>query len=285
MNKKIKMAVLIVASLFTVACTNANSNIQKDKAASTKTNTQSSKVQQEQKSNTDNATTASKENENKADVQNLNEASGNYNINSNVYKNKNITVNYPQITNLGSASKQSAINQLIKNDVLSYVNKNIAADSSLELKYSVKLKTPDLLSIQYSGTASAPNTAHPNNIFYTTNVSIKDSKKLRLSDIVNIDANLANALKKGQYVDSEGRYTKEQQAQITSYVRDNISTSDLVKYFNGADSFDIENVNQFSTFSYLTNDAVVISINVPHALGDHAEFSIPLTDIQLKSLK
>lgn len=280
MNKKFKIVLLIVASLFTVACTNT----QKDKVASTKANTQSSKVEQQQKSNVDDTTASSKKNENETDAQSLNNASGNYNINPKVYKNKNITVNYPQITNLGAANKQSTINQLIKNDVLSYVNKNIEADSSLELKYSVKLQTPDLLSIQYSGVANAPNTAHPSNIFYTTNINMKDVKKLRLPDIVNVDANLVNAFKKGQYVDSRGM-SKEAQAQITGYVNDNISTSDLVKYFNGADSFDIENVNQSNTFSYLTKDSIVISINVPHALGDHAEFSIPLTDKQLEILK
>lgn len=285
MNKKFKIALLIAASLFTAACTNTNTNIEKDKTASTKVNTQSSKVGQEQKSNADNTTTSSnKENENKSTAQTSNEVAGNYNITQNVYKNKDITVNYPQITNLGTANKQSTINQLIKNDVVSYVNKNITADSSLELKYSVKLQTPDLLSIQYLGVGSAPNTAHPNNIFYTTNISIKDAKKLRLSDIVNVDANLVNAFKKGQYVDSEGM-SNEAQAQIAKYVNDNISTNDLIKYFNGADSLDIENVNQFSTFSYLTKDTIVISINVPHALGDHAEFSIPLIGEQAKSLK
>lgn len=285
MDKKFKIAVLIAASLFTVACTNANANIEKDKAASTKSNTQDSKVGQEQKSNADNTTTSSKENENKSTTQTSNEAAGNYKITQNVYKNKNIIVNYPQITSLEAANKQSTINQLIKNDVVSYVNKNITADSSLELKYSVKLQTPDFISIQYLGVANAPNTAHPNNIFYTTNISIKDAKKLRLSDIVKVDANFVNAFKKGQYVDSEGRDIKEAPPQITEYINDNISTNDLIKYFNEADSFDIENVNQSNTFSYLTKDAIVISINVPHALGDHAEFSVPLIGEQSKNLK
>lgn len=280
MNKKFKIVLLIAASLFTVACTkNTSANTQKDEAASTKANAQDSKVEQEQKSNT---TTSSEENKNKSTTQSSNEAAKNYNVIQNVYKNKNITVNYPQITNLGVANKQSTINELIKNDVVSYVNKNITADSTLELKYSVKLQTPDLLSIQYLGAANAPNTAHPSNIFYTTNISIKDAKKLRLPDIVNVNANLVNAFKKGQYVDSEGRNIKEAQAQITGYINDNITANELIKYFNEADSFDIENANPSNTFSYLTKDAVVISINVPHVLGDHAEFSIPLSKAEKK---
>lgn len=280
MNKKLKIALLIASSLFTVACTNT----QKVKTTSTKGNMQSSKVEQKQKpstaSVTQNATSSKENNENKSAAQGSSEAAGIYSITQNVYKNKNITINYPQITNLGDANKQSSINQLIKDDVLAYVNSNIAGDSNLELKYNVKLQTPNLLSIQYLGVASAPNAAHPSNIFYTTNVSVRDAKKLRLSDLVNVDTNLVNAFKKGQYLDSGSNYTKEEQAQIIKYVNDNISTNDLIKYFNGADSADIEKVNQFSTFSYLTKDAIVISVNVPHALGDHAEFSIPYKNIQ-----
>lgn len=284
MNKNFKIALLATISLFTVACTNT----QKAKTTSTKGNMQSSKVEQKQKpstaSVTQNTTSSKENNENKSAAQGSNEVSGIYSITQNVYKNKNITINYPQITNLGDANKQSSINQLIKNDVLAYVNSNIEADSNLELKYNVKLQTPNLLSIQYSGVGSRPSSAHPDNIFYTTNISIKDSKKLRLSGIVNVDINLANAFKKGQYVDSRGM-SKDAQEQITGYVKDNISTNDLVKYFNEADSFDIKNVNQSITFSYLTKDAIVISVSVPHALGDHAEFSIPITDKQLVTLK
>lgn len=279
MNKKFKIGLLIAASLFTVACTNT----QKSKTTSTKSNIQSSNVEQNKKPSTASVTentTNSKENENKSAAQSSNEAAGIYSINQNVYKNKNITINYPQVTNLGDDDKQSLINQLIKNDVVAYVNSSIAEDSNLELRCNVKLKTGNLLSIEYLGVASRPSSAHPDNIFYTTNISIKDSKKLRLSDIVNVDINLVNAFKKGQYVDSESRYTKDSQAQIASYVNDNISANDLIKYFNGADSIDIEKVNQFNTFSYLTKDAIVISVNVPHALGDHAEFSIPYKNIQ-----
>lgn len=279
MNKKLKIALLIAASIFTVACTNN----QMTKTTSTKDNMQSSRVEQNKKPGTasvDENTTSSKENENKSAAQSSNGSTRIYSITQNVYKNKNITVNYPEITNLGDANKQSTINQLIKNDVLAYINRNIAEDSNLELKFNVKLQTPDLLSIQYLGVASAPNAAHPSNIFYTTNISIRDAKKLRLSDLVNVDVNLANAFKKGQYVDSGSNYTKEEQAQIIKYVNDNISTNDLIKYFNGADSPDVENINPSSTFSYLTKDSIVISTNVPHALGDHAEFSIPYKNIQ-----
>lgn len=270
MNKKAISISLIAISFFMAGCSsNKTTN-----PTSTKTSTQAKKA--------DNSEVASSQkkadsNENKDTAQSSNQSVVAYGLTENVYKNKNITVNYPQITNLGNNNKQSAINNLIKNDVVTYVNKNIAGDSSLKLNYSVKLQTPELLSIEYFGVASAPNTAHPNNIFYTTNMDVRNVRKLRLPDIARVDENLVNAFKKGQYVSLEPK-NSDLQSGVTEYVSD-ISTSDLIKYFNQADNFDI-NQNPSSVFSYLTKDSIVISINVSHALGDHAEFSINYKNIQ-----
>lgn len=254
MNKKFIAISLLSLSFFMAGCT-SNKDV---KPTSTNVSIQGNKIPQEQKSNKPVAI---------------------YALVPNVYKKQNIIINYPQIINLGDNNRQSTVNQLIKNDVLSYVNNNIAQDAALELKYSVKLQTSDLLSIKYSGVAMGKGAAHPNNIFYTTNINIKNGTKIRLSDVVKIDQNLVSALKKGQYIDLEAKYTKAEEAEIIKYVN-NISNNDLIKYFSGADSADIENINQWSTFSYLTKDSIVISIIVPHALGDHAEFGIEYKNIK-----
>lgn len=272
MNKKAISISLIAISFFMAGCSsNKTTN-----PTSTKTSTQTKKAD-----NSD-ATSSQKKadsNENKDTAQSSNQSVVTYGLTENVYKNKNITVGYSQITNLGNNNKQSVINNLIKSDVVAYINNNVVEDSNLELKCSIKLKTSDLISIQYSGVGSRPSSAHPSNIFYTTNIDIRNVRKLRLPDIVKVDENLVNAFKKGKYVSLEPQNSSLQSG-VTEYVND-ISTSDLIKYFNEADNFNI-NQNPSSVFSYLTKDSIVISINVPHALGDHAEFSIPLSNVQKK---
>lgn len=286
MNKKIIAISLLSLSFFMAGCT-SNKDV---KTTSTNVSIQGNKTSQAQQSDANNTTrnvntntTSDKakatNNKNGGVTQNSNKPMAIYSLVQNVYKKQNIIINYPQIINLGDNNRQSTINQLIKNDVLSYVNNNIAQDAALELKYSVKLQTSDLLSIKYSGVAMGKGAAHPNNIFYTTNINIKNGTKIRLSDVVKIDQNLVSALKKGQYIDLEAKYTKAEEAEIIKYVN-NISNNDLIKYFSGADSADIENINQWSTFSYLTKDSIVISIIVPHALGDHAEFGIEYKNIR-----
>ena len=54
-----------------------------------------------------------------------------------------------------------------------------------------------------------------------------------------------------------------------------ISNEDLIKYFNQAYIRKVEE-NPSNTYSYLTKDSIVISINVPHAIGEHIEYKIAI---------
>jgi len=133
------------------------------------------------------------------------------------------------------------------------------------------------LSIQYYGLSTIKGAAYPTNQFYTTNIDIKNGKKLKLADIIKIDDNFVKSFRNGSYVALEPG-NSELKAAVNQYIN-NISNQDLIKYFKQADSRKIEE-NPSTTYSYLTNDSIVISINVPHAIGDHVEYKIKSTDIQ-----
>lgn len=277
MNKKLVLATLIFLNVLSAGC---------GQNGSQNTVTQGSKETQIQQSNckavdkAENSTVNKDNATNNNGIKKPNQAM--YELTKKIYKSKNITINYPQIINLGDDTKQTKINNLIKNEALSYVANNIDNNSSLEVSYNVTLKNSDLLSIEYSGVASLSTSMHPSNIFYTTNIDIKDRAKLRLKDFVKIDGALIEAFKKGKYVDwqskGDSKISKELQDAAYNYVS-NIDTNELIKDFNEADSADI-NKNPSSTFSYLSKDSIFISINVPHAIGDHAEYEINLKNIQ-----
>lgn len=72
------------------------------------------KVQQVSSKTTDQNSEVSKP-ENKSDKTNV----LSFEIVSKTYINKNVKINYPQITNFSDADKQNQINDLIKNDILS----------------------------------------------------------------------------------------------------------------------------------------------------------------------
>jgi hypothetical protein len=199
-----------------------------------------------------------------------------YQLIKNTYKTKNITVNYPQITNLGNDSKQKVLNEIIKNDALDGYTEGVDDNLTLEIDYNIPLETSNFLSIQYYGLSTVKGAAYPTNQFYTTNIDIKNGKKLKLADIIKIDDNFVKSFKKGSYIALEPG-NSELKAAVNDYVS-TINNQDLIKYFKLADSRKIEE-NPAATYSYLTNDSIVISINVPHVLGDHAEYKIDSADI------
>ncbi|BCN29186.1 polysaccharide deacetylase family protein [Anaeromicropila herbilytica] len=193
-----------------------------------------------------------------------------YKISNVVYKNNNIRINYPKITGLKNSKNQSAINNIIKKYALSY-HTNKDSKMSLEVKYKITLSTKSLLSIQYSGEENYPGAAYPTNVFYTTNIDMKNAKAIKLSDMVLINKNFVKALKKGIYV-TYSTSDKKLQTQMAEYLN-NLDDKELIDSIKQSDNMD-KNKNTYQTYCYLTKDAIVISLYVPHVMGDHAEYKV-----------
>lgn len=204
------------------------------------------------------------------------QATTNYQLTKNVYKVKSVTVNYPQIINLGDDDKQKAINEIIKNNALKGFTEGVDDNLILEINYNIPLETSNFLSIQYYGLSTIKGAAYPTNEFYTTNIDMKNGKKLKLADIIKIDDDFVKRFRNGSYVALEPG-NSEMEAAVNQYIN-NTSNEDLIKNFKQADSRKIEE-NPSNTYSYLTEDSIVISINVPHAIGDHAEYKMAIDEI------
>lgn len=177
-------------------------------------------------------------------------------------------IKYPQISGLSDSDKQKKINSTLKNEALKVLKyyENPYGSVELSIDYKVILKNQNILSIQYSGVGSVSNAAHPNNLFFTTNINIKTGNRLRLKDIVNIDKNFANKFLNGEF---KALWPEHNEA-LKQFTNEEIQ-----EYFMEADSLDnIGTEKQSDVFSYFTTDFLGISISVSHAIGDHAEFEI-----------
>ncbi|MBU0647345.1 DUF4163 domain-containing protein, partial [Patescibacteria group bacterium] len=198
-----------------------------------------------------------------------------YEITKTNYVDKGIKISYPQITDLSDTNKQKKINDLIKNEGLKVLDyyKNVDEEVSLDINYDIKWKGPNLLSIQYSGIANIKGAAYPNNMFYTTNIDINKGNKLKLTDIININEIFVTKFKEGKYVAWDIELNS-----ANNLIKNDINSYDFVKEFKYADTMGEENTAY--SFSYFTKDSLGISVGVPHAIGDHAEFEIEYQDIK-----
>ncbi len=197
----------------------------------------------------------------------VNEEAG-YQATENRYTDKAISIAYPQITGLKNEDMQIAINNLLKKEALSILDAyEDTGHLSLEVEYKITLQSPDVFSVQFFGMGNVEGTAHPLNLFYTANIDMYNGSKLRLKDLTKIDKHLINEFKRYKVKDPKNN---EASVKALQYILETYSDKDLMEYFEQADTLSA-NENPASVFSYLTEEALGISIGVPHVFGDHVE--------------
>jgi hypothetical protein len=187
-----------------------------------------------------------------------------YQITTQTYRKRNTKITFPQLRNYRDRAKQAILNLLIKNDALRVRRyyTHTKQGYNLDISYQIKFQSAKLLSVQYSGVGYAPGAAYPNNWFYTTNLDLKTGRRLRLRDLVKIDAKLVAQIK-----NRSKALNPEHQKILTD-----LSTAELLQKLRAADPPNWNGGE--ATFSYLTEDALGISLSVIHTLGDHAEFEM-----------
>lgn len=179
------------------------------------------------------------------------------------YKKDGIVIDYPSLQDVSNTT-----NTLIKTEalrVLDYYSDSVSSDLSLKIDYKIKLLTDTDISIAYSGIGNVRGSAHPNSLFYTTNIDLKTGKKLRLKDFSKIDTAFLDKLREA---------AKSQLSSKLAQSFQNYDDEQLVKYLDSADTLDYGVDNQYDTFSYLTKDSIGISLPVGHAAGDHIEVEV-----------
>ncbi len=125
----------------------------------------------------------------------------------------------------------------------------------------------------FEGYDNYKDTAHPNMFLYTATIDVQKVQAIQLKDLVKINQEFVGAMLGGTY--------KSMSFDMTSDIAKSIG-SDLNEY--GFD-FWISELNNAGTFghttsSYLTKDALVITVSVTHAEGDHVEITLPYKDLK-----
>ncbi|RFB13539.1 hypothetical protein DZB84_16330 [Bacillus sp. HNG] len=199
-----------------------------------------------------------------------------FEVDTTSYQNGKLTIHYPQLVNMQNEELEQRINNRIKEDAILFLNQYQDGDAPLKMDYEVILPESDTFSVQYTGNYNGG--MYPTHLLFTTNIDFKKGEKIRLPDLFVIDEPFIETLKKAKYIDWENPPdpNKEKQDAIIEYLN-TFNNQDLIKAFHKADHPD-PNENPYGIFSYFLNHTVVISIQVPHALGDHAEFEVNTRD-------
>lgn len=276
MDKKILGIILVSIGIFIAGCSNKQVNVPVvNNTNSEKSSNQTSNAIDKSSSNNNDTSNIGKKNS-----ESRNEEI--YRVNKSIFKEKNVKIYYPQIIGLGDESKEKAINELIEKGALAYVSNGVDEKLTAEIGCEISLTDNEFLSIKYSGVEYYAGAVHPNNVFYTTNIDVKNNRILKLDDIVVINQNLVDAFISGKYVPyvltDDPKLEKEREAAIIEYIN-KLDDKDLLERLKKADYKDKMGTIPL-TSTYLTKDAIGVSINVPHVMGDHVEYEINYDNIK-----
>lgn len=205
-----------------------------------------------------------------------------------VYQKDGIDASYPEILSGGTAAMRKEWNQIIREDFDKIIQiysfqpfpkptppSTGVAPTFLTVSYKIKGNTEAWLSLFYLADFNSAYSAHPSNLIYTTNIDKRNSRRIRLSDIIDVNEAFVKEFRTWKIKDSSEN-TNEIQEAIYDYIS-HISDEELLAGFRAADH--IGSDNPWGIYSYLTNDSLGISIEVPNYAGDHAEFEQALTHL------
>lgn len=186
----------------------------------------------------------------------------------------NIIISYPQIYEIGDIDLQDNINKTISTEALKilnfYENENLE-EFKLNIYYEIVLANETLMSIQYFGFASGEDYPHCHKLFYTTNIDLKNGKKLRLKDIVEVNTEFASL-----FLNEDFEYDGPLASDESSCIHDTYTDLNmLLQDFTEADTME-----QMLIYSYMTHDSLGISMETQHAIGGYAKFKIPYKNIE-----
>lgn len=224
-------------------------------------------------SDADNSDTIEDSSENSINKSNI------YQITNKSYKKNYVKINYPQLQNSDNSKKLNTINKDLEDEALSILNTYIEEDANIDkltidVNYDIKLKNDKYLSIVYTGYSNLEGTAYPLSVFYTTNIDLEKGNSIRLSDYADI-RDVLNKLKDSNNVKVLTEDKKLSDVQKNTLL--NLESSELNNMLQSADFYRANGkikIPKEGTYTYMDEDNIIVSIQISHVLGDHAEFLI-----------
>ena len=203
-----------------------------------------------------------------------------YSIIDDTYTEEGITIKFPQLKKASNEAKADLVNKAIQESIRTKLaslrtGQEDMGAFTLELKYEMAGYGNKVLSISYQGTSHYEKVAYPVNIYHTQNITLNEVNTLSLKDIFIIDDHFVQAFKSGKYSPSRDDLDLEKSGvNLKEAIERQYSNKDLINFFQ-------KNEVNFK----LTKYGVIISIEVPHAIGDHLEMVIPYEAVEANMIK
>ena len=192
-----------------------------------------------------------------------------YTVETRTYEKNKIHLEYPQLVNVKDSFTETEWNEILER----YARKDLDyldAEAEYTLTYEVATATEELLSIVYRIGGYETGAAHPYSYIETFNIDLNSGKEVRLADFIDT-GRVVECLTSGNgYEIVDGGPDKESLQEYINTCPDMLTR----EYF---DNFDLNFAAPDAYpvgYSYKKDDAVIICLEVNHALGDFVEIKM-----------
>lgn len=206
-----------------------------------------------------------------------------YEIKSNPWGEEAIAVTYPTLVNSENQEWADQINEIIQADLNNVIDGSegirgaaenpdaVTVDAGYE--YSESMST--ILSIKYLGSYFVEGAAYPVNFYHTITINLDKAEILKLSDLFVIDQAFVDAFKMGTYAPYDVDLDLEAAGEnVQDIISKQYTDEELIAWFSDAE-----------VDFYMTETGVILSVEVPHALGDHLEMAVTYENIESNIIK
>lgn len=217
---------------------------------------------------------------NQTDSTNMNNISSNSTADSavkhevyadNSHKNSQVSVTYPVFSGADMQEINIDIYAFVKDFAELYYGQDYT-DLQLELTFEVKRYDAEYLSIAFTGTGNIRTAAHANNLFLTKNYDLQKMEPITLSALHTIDRAFADALyaaAEEQFIALARQDSSFDAETMWEIFQADYPTADaLLPVLQKCDTAPT------SCQSYITRDAIGVSLPVSHVSGDHIEVEV-----------
>lgn len=172
---------------------------------------------------------------------------------------------------MSDSAAQEKLNKLIYGAVTRDLD-SLESGTEYDLKSEVTFNNSSVVSMYFEGYMNVPGAAHPSQFLRTLTLDVSKQKIVTLPELVRIDEAFIDLMLNGKYSSMGYEMTSEYASSIKDYLS-GLGNDFWLNELRNADTPGHE------TSSYLTEDGLVISVSVPHVMGDHIEILLSYKDL------
>lgn len=198
-----------------------------------------------------------------------------YEFEEQTYEKDDRKIVFPQLVNASDPKKADLVNDVIQEALKAYLAEldTMAGDgvkTGVDLKWSSESFGNNALTIAYSGLSSVEGALYPQHVYRTTVINLVDPAQITLADAFDVGEDFAARFLEGMYAPLRDDLDLEASgADLPGILKGLGSKAELAQLL----------ANPTTPF-VLTTQGLIVSVPVPHVVGDHLEMAMPYEAVE-----